>query len=122
MPSDFTSLFSADIDLDSPKSLYSKDSIKLNALQADSVAFATLLESVYDLLPKELQLPSSREQSAAAMSQKSGGEAGPPPSTAVAAGKLCFHLLNHLFSQMLKTGAKACIVMHIHLPTFSVVN
>uniref|UniRef100_A0A8C2DYH5 Nuclear factor of activated T-cells 5 n=1 Tax=Cyprinus carpio TaxID=7962 RepID=A0A8C2DYH5_CYPCA len=66
MPSDFTSLFSADIDLDSPKSLYSK-------------------ESVYDLLPKELQLPSSREQNAAAMSQKSGGEAGPPPSTAVAA-------------------------------------
>ncbi|KAK2914331.1 hypothetical protein Q8A67_002730 [Cirrhinus molitorella] len=66
MPSDFTSLFSADIDLDSPKSLYSK-------------------ESVYDLLPKELQLPSSREQNAAAMSQKSGGEAGPPPSTALAA-------------------------------------
>uniref|UniRef100_A0A673MKT5 Nuclear factor of activated T-cells 5 n=1 Tax=Sinocyclocheilus rhinocerous TaxID=307959 RepID=A0A673MKT5_9TELE len=67
MPSDFTSLFSADIDLDSPKSLYSK-------------------ESVYDLLPKELQLPSSREQNAAAMSQKSGGEAGPPPPTAVATG------------------------------------
>ncbi|XP_055069268.2 nuclear factor of activated T-cells 5 isoform X1 [Misgurnus anguillicaudatus] len=66
MPSDFTSLFSADIDLDSPKSLYSK-------------------ESVYDLLPKELQLPSSREQNAAAMSQKSGGEAGPPPPTALAA-------------------------------------
>ncbi|KAK7169830.1 hypothetical protein R3I94_000156 [Phoxinus phoxinus] len=66
MPSDFTTLFSADIDLDSPKSLYSK-------------------ESVYDLLPKELQLPSSREQNAAAMSQKSGGEAGPPPSTALAA-------------------------------------
>ncbi|XP_016126881.1 nuclear factor of activated T-cells 5 isoform X2 [Sinocyclocheilus grahami] len=65
MPSDFTSLFSADIDLDSPKSLYSK-------------------ESVYDLLPKELQLPSSREQNAAAMSQKSGGEAGPPPPTALA--------------------------------------
>uniref|UniRef100_A0A8C1WB16 Nuclear factor of activated T-cells 5 n=1 Tax=Cyprinus carpio TaxID=7962 RepID=A0A8C1WB16_CYPCA len=65
MPSDFTSLFSADIDLDSPKSLYSK-------------------ESVYDLLPKELQLPSSREQNAAAMSQKSGGEAGPPPSMALA--------------------------------------
>ncbi|XP_059394230.1 nuclear factor of activated T-cells 5-like isoform X2 [Carassius carassius] len=65
MPSDFTSLFSADVDLDSPKSLYSK-------------------ESVYDLLPKELQLPSSREQNAAAMSQKSGGEAGLPPSTALA--------------------------------------
>uniref|UniRef100_A0A8C1GTL6 Nuclear factor of activated T-cells 5 n=1 Tax=Cyprinus carpio TaxID=7962 RepID=A0A8C1GTL6_CYPCA len=41
-------------------------------------------ESVYDLLPKELQLPSSREQNAAAMSQKSGGEAGPPPSMALA--------------------------------------
>nr|XP_021333714.1 nuclear factor of activated T-cells 5 isoform X3 [Danio rerio] len=66
MPSDFTSLFSADIDLDSPKSLYSK-------------------ESVYDLLPKELQLPSSGVQSAAAMSQKSGGEAGPPPPAALAA-------------------------------------
>ncbi|XP_043100480.1 nuclear factor of activated T-cells 5 isoform X2 [Puntigrus tetrazona] len=66
MPSDFTSLFSADIDLDSSKSLYSK-------------------ESVYDLLPKELQLPSSREQNAAAMSQKSGGETGSPPSTALAA-------------------------------------
>ncbi len=76
------------------------------------------LESVYDLLPKELQLPSSREQNAAAMSQKSGGEAGPPPSMALAAGKLWFRILNYLFSQMLKTGAKACIVMHIHLPTF----
>ncbi|KAI7813940.1 nuclear factor of activated T-cells 5 isoform X1 [Triplophysa rosa] len=65
MPSDFTSLFSADIDLDSPKSLYSK-------------------ESVYDLLPRELQLPSSREENAAAMSQKSGGETGPPPTTAIA--------------------------------------
>ncbi len=80
------------------------------------------LESVYDLLPKELQLPSSREQNAAAMSQKSGGEAGPPPSTALAEGKLCFRILNHLFSQMLKTGAKACIVMHIHLPTCFVVD
>uniref|UniRef100_A0A8C8FZG4 Nuclear factor of activated T-cells 5 n=1 Tax=Oncorhynchus tshawytscha TaxID=74940 RepID=A0A8C8FZG4_ONCTS len=65
MPSDFISLLSADLDLNSPKSLYSK-------------------ESVYDLLPKELQLPSSTQQNpAAAMSQKSGGEAVPPPSTAL---------------------------------------
>ncbi|XP_029008552.1 nuclear factor of activated T-cells 5a isoform X2 [Betta splendens] len=66
MPSDFISLFSSDLDLNSPKSLYSK-------------------ESVYDLLPKELQLqPSSSQTNTATMSQKSGGEAGPPPSTAVA--------------------------------------
>ncbi|KAG5849268.1 hypothetical protein ANANG_G00108130 [Anguilla anguilla] len=43
-----------------------------------------LLESVYDLLPKELQLPSSTESNNAAMSQKSGGEAGPPPPAALA--------------------------------------
>ncbi|XP_071766115.2 nuclear factor of activated T-cells 5 isoform X2 [Centroberyx gerrardi] len=65
MPSDFISLFSGDLDLNSPRSLYSK-------------------ESVYDLLPRELQLPSSTQQNAAAMSQKSGGEAGPPPSAALA--------------------------------------
>ncbi|XP_041046895.1 nuclear factor of activated T-cells 5 isoform X1 [Carcharodon carcharias] len=64
MPSDFISLLSADLDLNSPKSLYSK-------------------ESVYDLLPKELQLPTS-ETSIASMSQKSGGEATSPPSAAVA--------------------------------------
>ncbi|KTG47758.1 hypothetical protein cypCar_00015842 [Cyprinus carpio] len=107
MPSDFTSLFSADIDLDSPKSLYSKEKpIDVNqyqmqllniqpkfyshlikygivSLQIFSIRMP-LAESVYDLLPKELQLPSSREQNAAAMSQKSGGEAGPPPSMALA--------------------------------------
>ncbi|XP_018425918.1 PREDICTED: nuclear factor of activated T-cells 5 [Nanorana parkeri] len=66
MPSDFISLLSADLDLESPKSLYSK-------------------ESVYDLLPKELQLPSSRETSIAPMSQTSGGEAGSPPPAVVAA-------------------------------------
>ncbi|KAM9754357.1 nuclear factor of activated T-cells 5a isoform 1-T1 [Menidia menidia] len=66
MPSDFISLLSSDIDLNSPKSLYSK-------------------ESVYDLLPKELQLqPSSTQTDPPAMSQKSGGEAGPPPSAALA--------------------------------------
>ncbi|KAJ8271417.1 hypothetical protein COCON_G00102760 [Conger conger] len=65
MPSDFISLLSADFDVNSPKSLYSK-------------------ESVYDLLPKELQLPSSTESNTAAMSQKSGGEAGPPPLAALA--------------------------------------
>ncbi|KAI5627102.1 nuclear factor of activated T-cells 5 [Silurus asotus] len=53
-----------DIDLNSPKSLYSK-------------------ESVYDLLPKELQLPLASQDSHT-MSQKSGGEAGPLPSAAVA--------------------------------------
>ncbi|XP_076863518.1 nuclear factor of activated T-cells 5a isoform X2 [Brachyhypopomus gauderio] len=64
MPSDFISLLSTDIDLNSPKSLYSK-------------------ESVYDLLPKELQLPPST-QDKHSMSQKSGGEAGPPPPAALA--------------------------------------
>ncbi|XP_077144614.1 nuclear factor of activated T-cells 5 isoform X3 [Ranitomeya variabilis] len=66
MPSDFISLLSADLDLESPKSLYSR-------------------ESVYDLLPKELQLPTSRETSVAPMSQTSGGEAGSPPPAIVAA-------------------------------------
>ncbi|XP_075045207.1 nuclear factor of activated T-cells 5 isoform X2 [Mixophyes fleayi] len=66
MPSDFISLLSADLDLESPKSLYSR-------------------ESVYDLLPKELQLPSSRETSVTPMSQTSGGEAGSPPPAVVAA-------------------------------------
>uniref|UniRef100_A0A8C9XR58 Nuclear factor of activated T cells 5b n=1 Tax=Sander lucioperca TaxID=283035 RepID=A0A8C9XR58_SANLU len=65
MPSDFISLFSGDLDLNSPRSLYSK-------------------ESAYDLLPRELQLPSSTQQSPKVMSQKSGGEAGPPPSAALA--------------------------------------
>uniref|UniRef100_A0A667XWZ4 Nuclear factor of activated T-cells 5 n=1 Tax=Myripristis murdjan TaxID=586833 RepID=A0A667XWZ4_9TELE len=66
MPSDFISLLSSDLDLNSPKSLYSK-------------------ESVYDLLPKELQLqPSSAQTDPPTMSQKSGGEAGPPPSAALA--------------------------------------
>ncbi|KAJ7986102.1 hypothetical protein DPEC_G00347320 [Dallia pectoralis] len=66
MPSDFVSLFSADLDLNSPRSLYSK-------------------ESVYDLLPKELQLSSSSQQEPpAAMSQKSGGEVGPAPPAALA--------------------------------------
>ncbi|XP_059392519.1 nuclear factor of activated T-cells 5-like isoform X1 [Carassius carassius] len=65
MPSDFISLLSADIDPSSPKSLYSK-------------------ESVYDLLPKELQLPSIVQQDSPSMSQKSGGEAGPPPPAALA--------------------------------------
>ncbi|KAJ3596202.1 hypothetical protein NHX12_002611 [Muraenolepis orangiensis] len=44
-------------------------------------------ESVYDLLPKELQLqPTSAQTDTAATSQKSGGggEAGPPPSEALA--------------------------------------
>ncbi|KAI4825001.1 hypothetical protein KUCAC02_020706 [Chaenocephalus aceratus] len=66
MPSDFISLLSSDLDLNSPKSLYSK-------------------ESVYDLLPKELQLqPSSIQTDPPTMSQQSGGEAGSPPSAAVA--------------------------------------
>lgn len=69
MPSDFVSLLSADLDLNSPKSLYSK-------------------ESVYDLLPKELRLPPTTKLNVGAMSQKSGGEAGPPPSAAFASGRL----------------------------------
>lgn len=48
-----------------------------------------MAESVYDLLPKELQLQqSSTETNPSTMSQKSGGEAGPPPSAAVASGEL----------------------------------
>ncbi|XP_065153911.2 nuclear factor of activated T-cells 5a isoform X1 [Paramisgurnus dabryanus] len=65
MPSDFISLLNADIDPSSPKSLYSK-------------------ESVYDLLPKELQLPPAEQQDKPTMSQKSGGEAGPPSPAALA--------------------------------------
>ncbi|XP_041693874.1 nuclear factor of activated T-cells 5-like [Coregonus clupeaformis] len=67
MPSDFISLLSSDLDLNSPKSLYSK-------------------ESVYDLLPKELQLQpsSSSKTDTPTMSQKSGGEARPPPSASLA--------------------------------------
>ncbi|KAJ8003075.1 hypothetical protein DPEC_G00165590 [Dallia pectoralis] len=70
MPSDFISLLSSDLDLNSPKSLYSK-------------------ESVYDLLPKELQLQqtsSTSQTDTPTMSQTSGGEAGPPPSAALASG------------------------------------
>lgn len=48
-----------------------------------------MAESVYDLLPKELQLqPSSTQTDPPTMSQKSGGEAGPPPSAALASGEL----------------------------------
>ncbi|XP_030232928.1 nuclear factor of activated T-cells 5 isoform X2 [Gadus morhua] len=54
MPSDFISLFSGDLDLNSPRSLYSK----------------------------ELQLPFSKQQSEAAMSQTSGGDTGPAPGPA----------------------------------------
>ncbi|KAL0968375.1 hypothetical protein UPYG_G00266080 [Umbra pygmaea] len=70
MPSDFISLLSSDLDLNSPKSLYLK-------------------ESVYDLLPKELQLQQASSQTdTPTMSQKSGGEAGPPPSAALASETL----------------------------------
>ncbi|XP_068616756.1 nuclear factor of activated T-cells 5 [Brachionichthys hirsutus] len=69
MPSDFISPFSGDLDLESSTSLYSK-------------------ESVYDLL-RELQLPSFAQQNPEIMSQKSGGEAGPPPPTALASDPMC---------------------------------
>ncbi|KAM6943193.1 nuclear factor of activated T-cells 5 isoform 2-T2 [Xenentodon cancila] len=65
MPSDFISLFNGDLDLNSPRSVYSK-------------------ESVYDFLPRELQLPSSTQQTQQIMSQTSGGEAGPLPSAPLA--------------------------------------
>lgn len=45
-------------------------------------------ESVYDLLPRELQLPSSTQQSPKVMSQKSGGEAGSLPSASLASGRI----------------------------------
>lgn len=48
-----------------------------------------MLESVYDLLPKELQLqPPSTQTDPPTMSQKSGGEAAAPPSAALASGEL----------------------------------
>lgn len=49
--------------------------------------FCIFSESVYDLLPKELQLPVASADSHT-MSQKSGGEAGPLPPAAVASGRL----------------------------------
>ncbi|KAL6113090.1 uncharacterized protein ACO6RY_11446 [Pungitius sinensis] len=67
MPSDLITLFSEDLDLSPPKSFFSK-------------------ESAYDLLARELQLPSFTQQSLKVMSQKSGGEAGPPPSAALPSG------------------------------------
>ncbi|TRY85808.1 hypothetical protein DNTS_011856 [Danionella cerebrum] len=45
---------------------------------------AFVSESVYDLLPAELQLPSLALNSHCSMSQKSGGEAGAPPAGALA--------------------------------------
>lgn len=55
-----------------------------------TVIFLSLLhfstESAYDLLPPELQLPFSAQQDLKIMSQKSGGEAGPPPSALLASG------------------------------------
>lgn len=56
-----------------------------------------MTESVYDLLPKELQLqPSSAQTDPPTMSQMSGGEAGPPPSAALASGELpCLVHENH---------------------------
>lgn len=58
-------------------------------------------ESVYDLLPKELQLPLASSQDSLTMSQKSGGEAGPLPPAAVASGSLhslqLFLLPSYLF-------------------------
>ncbi|TWW76454.1 Nuclear factor of activated T-cells 5 [Takifugu flavidus] len=72
MPSDFVSLLSSDLDLNSPNSLYSK-------------------ESVYDLLPKELQLqPLSAQTDPPTMSQTSGGEVGPPPNAALASDATSF--------------------------------
>lgn len=51
-----------------------------------------MAESVYDLLPKELQLqPSSAQTDPPTMSQKSGGEVGPPPTAALASGELSAH-------------------------------
>ena len=46
---------------------------------ADNPQHILFTESVYDLLPTELQFPFSKQRSEAAMSQSSGGEAGPAP-------------------------------------------
>lgn len=67
MPSDFTSLFSGELDLNFPTPSYST-------------------EVVYDLLSKEWQLQTPSQQNSKAMSQKSGGVAGSPPSAALASG------------------------------------
>ncbi|KAG7283713.1 hypothetical protein CRUP_034337 [Coryphaenoides rupestris] len=77
-------------------------------------------ESVYDLLPTELQLAFFKQQSKAAMSQTSGGEAGPPPATAAlgsdatavsssmsAAGGPCTAFPNTSSSSMRFTGTLA---------------
>ncbi|XP_024151638.1 nuclear factor of activated T-cells 5 isoform X3 [Oryzias melastigma] len=73
MPSDFISLFNGDLDLNSPSTLYSK-------------------ESVYDLLPRELQLPASTQHSQEVMSQTSGGEADPLPSAPLASDAKSYSL------------------------------
>uniref|UniRef100_A0A8C4J9V6 Uncharacterized protein n=1 Tax=Dromaius novaehollandiae TaxID=8790 RepID=A0A8C4J9V6_DRONO len=65
---------------------YSVDDTKLICLNSFLFPLLCSTESVYDLLPKELQLPPSRETSVASMSQTSGGEAGSPPPAVVAAG------------------------------------
>ena len=60
---------------------------------ADNPQHILFTESVYDLLPTELQLPFSKQQSEAAMSQTSGGDAGPAPApAALGPGELPFLL------------------------------
>uniref|UniRef100_A0A8C5Y2I9 Nuclear factor of activated T cells 5 n=1 Tax=Microcebus murinus TaxID=30608 RepID=A0A8C5Y2I9_MICMU len=110
MPSDFISLLSADLDLESPKSLYSRDSLKLHPSQNFHRA-GLLEESVYDLLPKELQLPPSRETSVASMSQTSGGEAGSPPPAVVAIFILCIlmHLILRFKKRFASEAGSVCI-------------
>ncbi|KAI4875930.1 hypothetical protein NFI96_034517 [Prochilodus magdalenae] len=55
----------------------------MRCLQQCSREGIEVLESVYDLLHKELQLPPCVEENSATMSQKSGGETGSPTRTAL---------------------------------------
>lgn len=58
-----------------------------------------LTEVVYDLLSKEWQLQTPSQQNSKAMSQKSGGVAGSPPSAALASGRILFAFsLQYFFS------------------------
>uniref|UniRef100_A0A8C9DLH1 Nuclear factor of activated T cells 5 n=1 Tax=Prolemur simus TaxID=1328070 RepID=A0A8C9DLH1_PROSS len=94
----------------SPSSLFVRHSLKLHSSQNFHRA-GLLEESVYDLLPKELQLPPSRETSVASMSQTSGGEAGSPPPAVVAMFILCIlmHMILRFKKRFASEAGSVCI-------------
>lgn len=61
--------------------------LSLSPVSFFSSSTVSLPESVYDLLPKELQLPPCIEQTITTMSQNSGGGTSSPPTT-LASGKV----------------------------------